>query len=224
MRQTGLCVANLAVAHLAAILSLAGCTPPLPGEAQGGKAAPPAATAGHSVQVKTPEPAGTQLVGQSFTASAPPAAADLVAARDPLTRGNALLAAGEADQALRAFYLAAARDGASAEILAAIGTADLRLGRLQQAERALRRATEADPRHVPAWNNLGVTLIEQGRFGEAERAFRLAFALDQGRSEEIRTNLRLSLARLETAAAPPEDEPYRLLRRKAGDYLLMTRN
>ena len=105
--------------------------------------------------------------------------------------------AGEYELALKAYYRAASKQGATADVLSAIGSADLKLGRLNQAEQMLRRAVEADQLFVPAWNNLGVVLMEKGLYPEAARTFQTAFALDSGQSDSIRENLRLALAKIE---------------------------
>lgn len=144
---------------------------------------------------------------------------------DGLVVGHRLMAAGEHELALKAYYRAAARHGATAEVLSAIGSANLALGRLGQAEQILRRAIEADQRSVPAWNNLGVVLMEKGEIGEASRVFKTAFALDSGQSDEIRENLRLALAKLGDAEYAGEDnDNLSLVRSGNGTYLLLTRD
>lgn len=144
---------------------------------------------------------------------------------DGVVVGHRLMASGEYDLALRAFYRGAAEHGATADVLSAIGSANLKLGRLNQAEHVLRRAVEADQTSVPAWNNLGVVLFERGKTGEAARVFETAYALDNGRSDLIRDNLKLARARM---AQPESDgdggQPFRLIRRGAGDYLLLTQS
>ena len=140
---------------------------------------------------------------------------------DGLIVGHRLMAAGQYELALDAYIRAASEQGINVDILSAIGSANLQLGRLGQAEQVLRRATEADGTFPPAWNNLGVVLMEQGEFGEASRVFRVAFALDSGRSAEIRENLRLALAkRGEPDYSAPQEE-FRLVRRGAGVYQLL---
>ena len=116
---------------------------------------------------------------------------------DPLEAGHRLTRAGEHQLALEAYMRAAAREGLTADTLAAMGSANLRLGRLNQAEDLLRRATAEDAMFVPAWNNLGVLLLEQRRYGEASEVFRRAYAADSGNSDTIRDNLRLALAKME---------------------------
>ena len=135
---------------------------------------------------------------------------------DGLTVGHRLMEAREYELALEAYYRAAAEQGV--DVLSAIGSANLQLGRLGQAEQILRRATELDETFPPAWNNLGVVLMERGNYGEASRVFRIAFALDSGRSAEIRENLRLALAKLDDPAYSEEKEEFRLVRRGPGYY------
>jgi tetratricopeptide (TPR) repeat protein len=143
---------------------------------------------------------------------------------DGLIVGHRLMAAGEYELALKAYFRGAAEHGATVDVLSAIGSANLKLGRLGQAERNLRRALEVDETFVPAWNNLGVVLMEKGEYGEASRTFQTAFALDSGRSVEIRDNLRLALAKLENPSYDaPEEAPLSLVRRGHGQYLLLTR-
>lgn len=139
---------------------------------------------------------------------------------DGLIVGHRLMKAGEYELALEAYYRAASEQGMNADVLSAIGSANLQLGRLGQAESILRRATELDETFPPAWNNLGVVLMEQGKYGEASRVFQLAFALDSGRSAEIRENLALALAKRENPTySAPED--FRLVRRGPGDYQIL---
>ncbi len=158
-----------------------------------------------------------QSDGSPFAPSGRPSNEDSV---DGLIVGHRLMASGEYELALKAYYRAASEQGVNADVLSAIGSANLQLGRLNQAEQILRRATELDETFPPAWNNLGVVLMEQGTYGEASRVFRLAFALDSGRSAEIRENLRLALAKLENPEyAPPEE--FRLVRRGPGDYRIL---
>lgn len=140
---------------------------------------------------------------------------------DGLIVGHRLMAAGEYELALKAYYRAAAEQGVNVDVLSAIGSANLQLGRLGQAEQILRRATELDETFPPAWNNLGVVLMENGDYGEASRVFKLAFALDSGRSPEIRENLRLALAKLGDPEYSPPQEEFRLVRRGPGNYQLL---
>jgi len=131
--------------------------------------------------------------------------------------------AGEFELALRAYYRAAVEHGPTVDVLSAIGSANLRLGRLGQAEQILRRALDQDPAFVPALNNLGVVAAERGRWGEARHLFQTAFALDSGRSEEIRTNLRLALANLENSGYNSRNNHnFALVRRGQGRFLLLS--
>ena len=139
---------------------------------------------------------------------------------DGLIVGHRLMEAGEYELALRSYHLAASQQGVTVDVLSAIGSANLQLGRLGQAEQVLRRATEVDETFPPAWNNLGVVLMEKGNYGEASRVFRLAFALDSGRSAEIRENLRLALAKLDDPAYSAPNE-FRLVRRGPGYYRIL---
>jgi len=142
---------------------------------------------------------------------------------DGLIVGHRLMAAGEYDLALHAYYRAAAQYGATVDVIASIGSAELKLGRLGQAETDLRRAIKIDETFVPAWNNLGVVLMDKGQVAEASRVFKTAFALDSGRSDEIRKNLRLALAKLGNPTYDaPEKSKFSLVRRGHGEYLLLT--
>lgn len=142
---------------------------------------------------------------------------------DGLAVGHRLMAAGEFDLALRAYFRAAAEQGASVDVLSAIGSANLRLGRLGQAEQMLRRALDLDQGFVPALNNLGVVLVERRHWGEARHLFQTAFALDSGRSEEIRENLRLAIANLEDLGYTEENNNnFALVRRGNGRFLLLS--
>lgn len=142
---------------------------------------------------------------------------------DGLLVGHRLMAAGEYELALKAYYRGAAEHGATVDVLSAIGSADLKLGRLGQAEQILRKALDVDQTFVPAWNNLGVVLMEKGETAEASRVFQTAFALDSGQSDEIRKNLRLALAKLDNPAYDaPEESKFSLVRRGQGEYLLLT--
>lgn len=144
---------------------------------------------------------------------------------DGLTVGHRLMAAGEYELALRAYYRAASEQGATVDVLSAIGSADLKLGRLNQAELVLRDAIRKDERFVPAWNNLGVVLMDQGKYPEASRVFRTAYALDNGSSDLIRDNLRLALAKMNATEpdTPLPDSTFKLVRRGAGEYRLLTK-
>ncbi|WP_422121097.1 tetratricopeptide repeat protein [Paragemmobacter straminiformis] len=143
---------------------------------------------------------------------------------DGLIVGHRLMAAGEYELALRAYYRAASEQGLNSDILSALGSANLKLGRLGQAEQLLRRALEADPTFVPALNNLGVVLMEKGQAGEARVVFKQAYALDSGDSDSIRENLRLAIAQSESALydTPQEKPAFNLVRRGQGRYVLLS--
>ena len=83
---------------------------------------------------------------------------------------------------------------------------------------------EEDPTFPPAWNNLGVVLMERGQAGEASEAFRRAYAADNGNSDEIRDNLRFSLANLADSGddVVEEERNFNLIRRGTGDFVLMS--
>ncbi|AHM04245.1 Flp pilus assembly protein TadD [Roseibacterium elongatum DSM 19469] len=142
---------------------------------------------------------------------------------DGLTVGHRLMASGEYRLAIRAYSRAAATIGLTVDVLSAIGSANLRLGRIGQAEDLLRQALDQDPDFVPALNNLGVVLMEQGEYGEARRVFQQAFALDSGRSDALRDNLRLAIARMENPvyAEINGENRFDLIRRGPGVYELL---
>ncbi|MFT6024503.1 MAG: tetratricopeptide (TPR) repeat protein [Ascidiaceihabitans sp.] len=135
--------------------------------------------------------------------------------------GHRLIAAGEHELALKAFTRAALAQGMNGEILSGMGSANLGLGRLGQAEALLRRATTEYEPTPQDWNNLGVILMERGKTEEAILIFRKAFALDSGKTTQIRDNLRLALAKSEnTTYTGPQNNNYKLVRRGSSDYLI----
>jgi Flp pilus assembly protein TadD len=142
---------------------------------------------------------------------------------DQVLVGDRLMDAGQYELALRAYYRAAAERGLDAELMTAIGSANLRLGRIGQAERQFRDALDLDDRFVPAWNNLGVALMERSEWGEARRVFERAFALDSGRSDAIRDNLRLAIARMENSVYSEDNNQNGpgLIRRGGGVFVLL---
>lgn len=145
---------------------------------------------------------------------------------DGLIVGHRLMAAGENELALKSYLRAASQRGATVDVLSAIGSANLALGRLGQAEQILRRATEQDPSFVPAQNNLGVVLMEAGKTGEARRVFEKAFALDSGKTDMIRENLKQAIAASENSiylnANSAEKPNMTLVRRSQGSYVLLS--
>jgi hypothetical protein len=64
--------------------------------------------------------------------------------------------------------------------------------------------------------------MERGEYGEA-RVFQQAFALDSGRTDAIRENLRLAIARMENSVYVVENNQDRfdLIRRGPGVYELL---
>jgi len=159
------------------------------------------------------EPFGEQVYAPSVAGSS-----DI----DGLLVGHRLMAAKEYELALSAYTRAAAQQGLNVDTLSALGSANLKLGRLNQAESLMRRAVENEPEFAAAWNNLGVILMEKGETSEAALVFRRAFATDSGKSDEIRDNLRLALAKLDNLSnsTPQENEEFQLVRRGAGDFVL----
>ncbi|WP_374642311.1 tetratricopeptide repeat protein [Tabrizicola sp.] len=144
---------------------------------------------------------------------------------DGLMVGHRLMEAKQPELALKAYLRAAGEQGITTDVLSAIGSANLALGRLGQAEQILRRAVEQDNSSVPALNNLGVVLMERGNFGEARIYFQQAFALDSGQTDSIRENLKLAIARSESAVYDPSQEEeggFRLVRQEKGKYVLLT--
>jgi len=153
----------------------------------------------------------------------PPGTEQLTEAVDGLVVGHRLMAAGEFELALKAYYRAGSEQGLTVDVYSALGSANLRLGRLGQAEDLLRKAIDLDEKFVPAWNNLGVVLIERGEYGEAKRVFQIAFALDSGNSDEIRRNLTLAIAKTENPAYDGgQNNNFDLVRRGNGRYLLLS--
>lgn len=143
---------------------------------------------------------------------------------DGLIVGHRLMAAGEYEVALRAYTRAASEQGLNVDVLSALGSANLKLGRLNQAKKLLRRAVAKDDRFVPAWNNLGVVLSNQGNLQEARRVFQLAYALDRGNSEQIRTNLTKIIAKIKKTSYTAQNNNnnnFELVRRGNGRYLLL---
>jgi predicted double-glycine peptidase len=65
--------------------------------------------------------------------------------------------------------------------------------------------------------------METQRIGEASRVFQTAFALDSGKSDEIRENLRRALAKIENPAYSSEqkNDAFDLVRRGNGRYELL---
>jgi tetratricopeptide (TPR) repeat protein len=116
---------------------------------------------------------------------------------DGLIVGHRLMASDEPELALRAYYRAAGELGLNADVLSALGLREPQA----RPPRTGRGASETGARRGrgfrPALNNLGVVLMERREYGEARRVFQQAFALDSGRTDAIRENLRLAIARME---------------------------
>lgn len=135
--------------------------------------------------------------------------------------GHRLVQAGQYELALDAFNRAALEDGLTAEILLGFGSANLGLGRLGQAEKLMLRAIDQDENWPEAWNNLGVVLMEQGKTAEAQQIFQKAYAIDNGKSDAIRDNLRLALAKSDNSGINDvQNQEYKLVRRGSGDFLI----
>jgi len=174
-----------------------------------------------TVSACTQSPPPITAIGQGPNMQAD--AANISEAVDGLIVGHRLMAAGEYEVALRAYTRAAAEQGLNADVLSALGSANLKLGRLGQAKKLLKRAVEKDDRFVPAWNNLGIVLSSEGNLREAKRVFQLAYGLDNGNSEEIRTNLTKIIAKIENSSYTVENNnnEFDLVRRGNGRYLLL---
>ncbi len=153
----------------------------------------------------------------------PPLASHGQASVDGLQVGHRLMAAGEYELAIKAYFRAAGQVGLNADVLSALGSANIKLGRLGQAEKLLRQAVEKDTEFAAAWNNLGVVLMEKGEFPEAKIVFRTAYALDSGESDSIRDNLRLAIAKIEkTSYSDENNSDFSLVRRGSSEYLLLS--
>lgn len=141
---------------------------------------------------------------------------------DPLIAGHRLMAAGEYQLAYESFTRAAVDQGLTPEILSSLGTANLGLGRLGQAEELMRASVDKQSDWPESLNNLGVVLMERQKFAEAEQFLRRAVALDNGESDAILENLRVALAKLDATehTEPQEYQPYKLVQRGGGSYLL----
>lgn len=160
-------------------------------------------------RIGPPPPAGTPEVTEAV---------------DGLIVGHRLMAAGEYELALKAYYRAAAEHGLTTDVLSAIGSANLKLGRLGQAENDYRAALHENPSFVPALNNLGVVLMNEGNYGEAKEYFQQAFALDSGHSDVIRENLTRAIALMGDSgySQPQNTSNFDLVRRGDGRYLLLS--
>jgi tetratricopeptide (TPR) repeat protein len=166
----------------------------------------------------------TPTIGETrIGVKAPSGTVSIKEAVDGLTVGHRMMASGEYELALKAYNRSLARDGLTADVLSALGSANLRLQRLGQAERLLRAAVKRDENFAPAWNNLGVVLASTGQNSEAAIVFRIAFGLDSGKSDEIRSNLNRALAKKDQNVyiGEKEVEEFELVRRGNGRFLLL---
>lgn len=139
---------------------------------------------------------------------------------DGLIVGDRLMEAGEYELALEAYIRAAGEHGLTPDVVTSIGAANLGLGRLGQAEKQFRDVLKENPDRPDALNNLGVVLLETNRTPEAVQVFRKAYALDNGQSDSIRDNLRLSLAKMENPSYDVEQQEFKLVRRGRSDYVI----
>ncbi|PJE32130.1 Tetratricopeptide repeat-containing protein [Pseudooceanicola antarcticus] len=144
---------------------------------------------------------------------------------DPMLVGDRLLAAGEYELAIDAYTRAALDLGLTPKVYAGIGTANLQLGRLGQAEEQLRRASEAPDTPPEVWNNLGLVLVAKGQVEEGAATLRRAYALDNGASDAIRSNLRLALAMLgERPYDEGQEQEFQVVRSGHSVYKIRTAN
>lgn len=162
---------------------------------------------------------GEQRIG----VAAPSGLIQVKEAVDGLIVGHRMMASGEYELALKAYNRSVAQNGLTADALSALGSANLRLKRLGQAEKLLRAAVEKDKDFAAAWNNLGVVLASTGQNNEAAIVFRIAFGLDSGKSDEIRSNLERALAKKDENVyiGEQEAEKFELVRRGNGRFLLL---
>ncbi len=141
---------------------------------------------------------------------------------DGLSVGHRMMANGQYELALKAYTRAVTQQGLNVDVLSAMGSANLKLGRLGQAKKFLEQATAQDDGFIPAWNNLGVVYTSLGEYENAHQAFRAAFALDNGKSEEIWQNLLLAIDNKDNQnKAQPDDVNFLLVRRGNGRFLLL---
>lgn len=109
-----------------------------------------------------------------------------------LRLGNARLANGDLQGALRAFRAALEDDLDNAEALLGMGTAQLRLGQIERAQRNLRRAAPAIDT-PPAWSRLGAAQALLGHSEAAVTAFARA-ASRRPNDPDAQANLALAQA------------------------------
>ena len=64
--------------------------------------------------------------------------------------------------------------------------------------------------------------MERGKTIEAEQIFKRAYALDNGKSDSIRDNLRVAIAKTENDGNLDAENDYKLVRRGSSDFLIRT--
>lgn len=111
--------------------------------------------------------------------------------------GNACLALGEHDGALKAYRAALALEPDNAAILGNIGATENALGQLEAAEATLRRALELEPGNPAALANLAQVQRRRGDFAAA-----LA-TVDAMGDDPNAADLRAVIERQKAEAAPP---------------------
>lgn len=118
-----------------------------------------------------------------------------ISARDHLTEGRALLAAGRINEAIAELSLAASLDPALSEAHNLLGVAFDRKGMNERARESYERAVKVEPEDAQTLNNLGYSLYLNGNYRAAidrlKRAARLAPS-----DERILNNLALAQCRL----------------------------
>jgi tetratricopeptide (TPR) repeat protein len=143
---------------------------------------------------------------------------------DGLIVGHRLMASDEPELALRAYYRAAGELGLNADVLSALGLREPQARPYRTGRGASETGARRGRGFRPALNNLGVVLMERREYGEARRVFQQAFALDSGRTDAIRENLRLAIARMEDSVYDGDNNERQLdlIRRGPGVYELLS--
>ncbi|MEM6438537.1 MAG: tetratricopeptide repeat protein [Pseudomonadota bacterium] len=116
-------------------------------------------------------------------------------------RGSALLAAGHAAAAERAFSVSLATEGTSAQAIVGLGAANRALGRQAAARDLLKRAVTLWPGDVSARNAFGAVLYDDAEYAAARAQFETALSLiapqDAAARLEVERNLAFADAALE---------------------------
>ncbi|MEM1313292.1 MAG: tetratricopeptide repeat protein [Pseudomonadota bacterium] len=116
-------------------------------------------------------------------------------------RGSALLAAGYADAAERAFSRSLVVEGPSAQAMVGLGAANRALGRAAAARDLLERAVSLWPGDVSARNALGAVLYDEAEYAAARAQFAMALSMippqDEAARLEITRNIAFADAALE---------------------------